>query len=137
MNALLLDTNVFSEATRPTPNPVVLERLAEVEGSAAMAAVTWHELRYGVDRLPTGRRRDGLDVFVRALPARFPVLPYDQPAADWHARERARLEGEGAPRSFADGQVAATAAVNGLVLVSRNVADFAGFDRLRVESWWG
>src|SRR5436190_936997 len=66
----------------------------------------------------------------------FPVLPYSGAAAAWHARERARLEAEGFPRPFADGQVAAIAATEDLVLVTRNVEDFAGYRRLRVESWW-
>lgn len=136
MSTYLLDTNVVSEATRPAPHPAVLARLADVEGSASIAAVTWHELRYGVARLVAGRRRNGLEVFVRELPGRFPVLPYDQRAADWHARERARLEQSGQPRAFVDGQVAATAVTNGLVLVTRNVADFTGFHELQVESWW-
>ncbi len=136
MSTHLLDTNVISEATRPAPHPQVLARLADIEAWAAIAAVTWHELRYGVRRLPAGRRRDALEVFVHGLPARFPVLAYDQRAAEWHAAERARLERAGQQRSFVDGQVAATAVSNNLVLVTRNRADFVGFHDLRVESWW-
>lgn len=136
MTSYLLDTNVLAEVTRPAPHPAVLTRLAEVEGNAAMATVTWHELRFGVRRLPPSRRRDALDVFVRGLPARFPVLPYGQRAATWHAEERARLEAAGKPRSFVDGQIASVAATHGLVLVTRNQRDFAGFHDLQVESWW-
>lgn len=136
MTAYLLDTNVLSEATRPDPHPRVLARLSEVEGSASISAISWHELRFGVRRMSASRRRDALDVFVRRLPMRFPVLPYDQRAATWHAEERARLDAAGQPRSFADGQIAAIAATHGLVLVTRNGRDFAGFHDLRVESWW-
>lgn len=136
MTRFLLDTNVLAEAARPMPHPRVLERLADVADQAAIAAVTWHELRYGVRRLAAGRRRDALDIFVRALPARFPVLGYDQRAADWHARERARLERAGRTPPFADGQIAATAVSHDLRLVTRNVKDFTGFRELSVESWW-
>lgn len=132
----LLDTNVVSEAARPAPDLQVLKRLGDVEGRAAIAAVTWHELRYGVHRLSSSHRRQALEIFVRGLPARFPVLPYDQRAAHWHATERARLERPGGPRPFADGQIAATAVANDLVLVTRNLPDFADFRDLRVESWW-
>lgn len=38
--------------------------------------------------------------------------------------------------TYADGQIAATAAANDLTLVTRNVRDFAGFGGPRVESWW-
>jgi tRNA(fMet)-specific endonuclease VapC len=137
VNGYLLDTNVLSEVTRPTPEPSVLAHLVDAEGHAAMAAVTWHELRFGVQRMPASRRRDALHIFVRGLPTRFPVLPYDQRAANWHASERARLESIGRPGPFADAQVAAIAVTNELVLVTRNLRDFIGFPELRVESWWG
>lgn len=136
MTTLLLDTNVLAEATRPRPDARVLDRLSRTEGTAAIAAVTWHELRYGVDRLPDGRRRTALDAFVRGLAGRYPVLAYDDRAAEWHAAERARLERTGLARSFADGQIAATAVTNGLTLVTWNLPDFAGYDGLRVQSWW-
>lgn len=134
---LLLDTNVLSEIARPRPEPVVLDRLAATEGDAAIAAVTWHELRYGVDRLPVGRRRSALDEFVRGIVDRYPVLAYDARAAQWHASERARLGRGGESRSFVDGQIAATAVTHGLTLVTRNLPDFQGYQGLRVESWWG
>lgn len=136
VSTVLLDTNVVSEAARPSPDPRVLRLLAATEPVAALAATTWHELRYGVERLPTGRRRDALADFVSGLARRYPVLPYDQRAADWHAAERARLERSGVQRSAADGQIAATAVTNGLTLITRNLGDFAGFRGLAAESWW-
>ncbi len=132
----LLDTNVISEAVRPAPDRQVLTRLVDAEGSAAMAAVTWYELRYGIQRLRPSRRREALEVFIASLPARYPVLPCDQRAADWHARERARLEHAGLQRPFADGQIAATAVTHGLLLVTRNVRDFEDFSGLGMETWW-
>ncbi|MGH3566749.1 MAG: type II toxin-antitoxin system VapC family toxin [Pseudonocardia sp.] len=136
MNNVLLDTNVVSEAVRPRPDSHVLDLLAAAEGTAAIAAATWHELRYGVERLPRGRRRTALAEFVREVATRYPVVPYDDRAADWHAGERARLERAGKMRPFADGQIAATAATNGLTLITRNLSDFEGYVGLRVQSWW-
>ena len=132
----LLDTNVLSELARPHPDGVVLTRFDEVADDAAIASVVWHELRFGVLRLPAGRRRDALAAFVTGLASRFPVLPYDQRAADWHAEERARLDRAGRSAPFADGQIAAVAVTNGLALVTRHVGDFADFAELAVESWW-
>jgi tRNA(fMet)-specific endonuclease VapC len=37
---------------------------------------------------------------------------------------------------FFDGQIAAIAFVNELVLVTRNTADFAAFEELQLENWW-
>ena len=136
MVSWLLDTNVLSELARPHPDDGVLARLAEVADDAAIAAVVWHELRFGLARLPSGRRRDALAAFVSGLASRFPVLPYDQRAAEWHAIERARRERAGTPAPFADGQIAAIAMTNGLRLVTRNIADFAAFAVLTAESWW-
>lgn len=132
----LVDTNVLSERQRPRPHPRVIERLAGVENDVAMPAIVWQELRYGVERLPMGRRREVLSLHVDDVRTRFEVLPYDEPAARWHAAERARLEAQGITRPFADGQIAATAAVRGLVLVTRNTVDFEGYRGLAVESWW-
>lgn len=134
--SLLLDTNVVSEAARLAPNPAIVDRLAAAEGSAAISAVTWHELRYGVERLPEGRRRNDLARFLWGFVERYPVLAYDERAAGWHAVERARLERVGVSRPDADGQIAATAITNDLTLVTRNLKDFDGFRGLRIESWW-
>lgn len=136
MRTLLLDTNVVCEATRSRPDPRVMRRLAETEATSALAATTWHELRYGVERLPVGHRREALTAFLNTLVRRYPVLPYDTRAADWHGVQRARLESSGAGASAADGQIAATAVTNGLTLVTRNLSDFAGFTELRTSSWW-
>ncbi|MCA9930516.1 MAG: hypothetical protein KC419_18660 [Anaerolineales bacterium] len=62
--------------------------------------------------------------------------PYDASAAAWFAKERTRLSRMGQPPSYADGQIAAIAAANNLILVTRNVSDFAEFDRLIVENWF-
>lgn len=107
------------------------------ESEAAISAVTWHELHFEVRRLPEGRRRDGLTEFVDRLAGRFPVLAYDESAADWHATERVRLERDGFPVPAADAQIAATAVTRDLTLVTRNLVDFRRFRDLRVESWWG
>ena len=68
-----------------------------------------------------------------AIPA--PILDYDWQAADWHARERARLTAAGRTPLFVDGQIAAIAHVNGRNLMTSNVADFRAFEGLAVENW--
>lgn len=83
-----------------------------------------------------GRRRGALEAYVHdVVRESFPILPYDELAADWHARERARLEGLGRPTPFVDGQIAAIAQVNNLVLVTANTSDFTPFKGLTVENW--
>ena len=73
-----------------------------------------------------------LDEVVRVS---MPILAYDAGAATWHATERARMSAVGQPGPFVDGQIAAIARTNGLVLVAANLNDFRDFAELEVEDW--
>ena len=132
----LLDTNVVSEPLRPTPAPAVLRRLRRHEGETAIAAIVWHELRFGCMRLPPSRRRTAIERYLEeVVVVSFPILDYGCNAADWHAIERARLERAGKTPPFIDGQIAAIASVNDLVLITANKSDFRQFNGLQVQSW--
>ena len=132
----LLDTNVVSEPLRPKPSGTVLRKLQKHEQEIAIASVVWHELRFGVERLPSSRRREVVERYLEevVLPA-IPILAYDQWAAEWHARERARLVSRGGTPSFADGQIAAIAHIHDLTVVTFNEADFRRFEGLQVTTW--
>jgi tRNA(fMet)-specific endonuclease VapC len=132
----LLDTNVLSEPMRPAPDPEVLRRVELARDRIVTASPVWHEIEFGRLRLPTGRRRREIEAMLDAFSAVLVILPYDTAAAGWHARERARLARLGKAPPFVDGQIAAIAAVNDLVLVTRNVRDFSSFADLEVESWF-
>ena len=131
----LLDTNVVSELTKPQPNLDVLQALAQHEADCAISAPTLEELGFGCHRLPAGARRDWLRRWVQGLPARLPVLPFDEAAAIWLGAERARLAALGRPAPRTDGEIAAVAVSRGLTLVTRNQRDFAVFDGLVLEDW--
>ena len=114
----------------------MIRRLSEIDGEAAIGAPIWHELRFGCARLPPSRRRERFEHYIDTvvLPS-FPVLEYGREAADWHALERARLSALGRTPPFTDGQIAAIAHVNDLILVTGNSRDFEGFQDLRLEDW--
>ena len=132
----LLDTNAISEPLRPAPNGHLLRRIEETEGQIAIAAIVWHELVYGCRRLPKSKRRDAIEQYLfDVVRPTMPILPYDAQAAHWHAAERARRAQAGRPPSFADGQIAAIAAVNDLTLVTANLSDFADFKGLKKITW--
>lgn len=132
----LLDTNVVSEPLRPVPAPAIMRRLRRHEGETAIASIVWHELQFGCGRLPKSRRRTAIERYLEEVVlASFPILDYDRSAAEWHARERSRLEAAGKTPPFIDGQIAAIASVHDLMLVTANKADFRGFKGLRVQSW--
>ena len=132
----LLDTHIVSEPLRPVPNQEVLDHLREYQAEIALGSVVWHELWYGCWRLPPSTKRTVIEAYLKDVVARtIPILPYDQRAALWHAEERARLAQIGRPLPFADGQIAAVAATNGLCLVTFNRDDYAPFQGLRLEDW--
>ena len=132
----LLDTNIVSEPLRPSPDPTVLRRLRRHEGETAIASIVWHELQFGCARLPDSRRRAAIERYLTdVVLASFPILDYGHSAAEWHARERARLDAAGKTAPYVDGQIAAIASVNDLVLVTANKTDFRGFKGLRVQTW--
>ncbi len=132
----LLDTSVVSEPVSKTPDAAIVQRLDEHGPECAIAAAVWHELMYGCQRLPKGKRRTALATYLQDVVRQaFPVLAYDELAATWHGQERARLDALGRSAPFVDGQIAAIAYVNGLVVVTANPKDFAGFKDLRVENW--
>ncbi len=134
----LLDTNIVSELLRPSPAESVVRSIRESDGTMAIATVVWHELLYGLARLPEGKRkrRVGAGIYHVIAPA-FPVLPYTDSAAALHADMRAAAEAVGSPLSFADGMIAAIARSNNLLLVTRNTTDFAAIPGLPVENWFG
>jgi tRNA(fMet)-specific endonuclease VapC len=136
MVRFILDTNALAEPAKPSPNVRFLARFREHDGEMAVSAVAWHEARFGLERLPKGKRRSAVEDYLEEVIGRtMPILPYDESAASWHARERARLVGLGRTPSFADGQLAAIAASQGLVLVTANVRHFRAFNGLVTEDW--
>ena len=93
---IVLDTNVVSELAKPTPNPTVVAWV-DAQDELAIAAPALGELRFGVARLPDGKRRtalsEAIDQFV-ADDLDGLVLAFDTACADAYgmvvaARERA------------------------------------------------
>jgi tRNA(fMet)-specific endonuclease VapC len=133
----LLDTNILSEPVTARPNPLVLEKIKANGTALALASVTWQELLYGLYLLPAGKRRDRIeDYLFRRIQAVLPIIAFDESAAQWQAEQRARLRQIGKSSSYPDSQIAAIAAVNNLVLVTRNIDDFIDFEGLRTQNWF-
>jgi tRNA(fMet)-specific endonuclease VapC len=133
----LLDTNVFSEPLRPIPNSNVMEMLRQHENEIATATVVYHEILFGSYRLPDSKKRRTIEKYLQeVIQPNIPILPYDNNAAKWHALERARLVAIGKTPSFPDGQIAAIAHVNDLILVTNNVSDYADFSQLQIDNWF-
>lgn len=136
MITYLLDTNTLSEAVKTEPDPNVMVKLEKHQHEIATAAPVWHELLYGCFRIPISRKREKLEAYLEdVIRSSMDILPYDERAAEWHAHQRSTLSLKGKMPSFVDGQIAAIAAVNGLVLVTRNTRDFEPFESVSVINW--
>lgn len=124
----LLDTNVISEWVAARPNPGVVGWLADAdEDRVFLSVVSLAELRYGVERLRSGQRRQRLDEWLRhELPQRFEgrILPVDDVVAAMWGLVVARRDAAGRPIGVMDAFIAATAEAHTLTIVTRNTADF-------------
>jgi toxin FitB len=124
----LLDTNAVSEWVKPRPNPGVIGWMESVdEDRIFLSVVSLAELRYGIERLAAGARRNQLERWVGSeLLLRFVgrVLPVDQNVANAWGRAVSRSEALGRPMGPMDAFLAATAQVHHLTLVTRNISDF-------------
>lgn len=131
----LLDTCVVSEGPKPKRNPAVARWIeAQDTSTLYLSAITAGELRYGVARLGIGREANRLHTWLletleRGFAGR--ILPFDQQIADRWGYLRADYPNA----EIADSQIAATAIVHNLTLITRNVKDFA-FDDLPVLNPW-
>ncbi len=134
---ILLDTNVLSELTKPAPSTRVVTWLAVNELSLAVPTIALAELRYGISRLPEGRRRSSLLDFWLATCDRFRgrILSFDRRAAEVYGDVAATAERTGRRLNVQDGQVAAIALVHRMQVATRNVSDFEASGVALVNPW--
>ena len=128
---ILLDTNVVSEGMRREPDPRIIAWLDRQPASGLfLSVITVDEISYGIEILPSGRRKERLARVFSDIVSGFAgrVLTFGQDAALASASFRAGRRRAGMPMSLADSQIAGVAKSNAFALATLNVDDFQGTD---------
>jgi predicted nucleic acid-binding protein len=136
---MVLDTNVVSELMHPRADAGVVAWVDQQPADEVyLTAVTTAEVRYGLARLPEGRRKNDLaDRIRRTLEEDFAgrILPFDDEAASHYADIVVGRERTGLPISMADAQIAAICRGYSADLATRNTKDFAATGIAVVDPW--
>ena len=117
---ILVDTNVIGEVVRPRPNPRVLEWFGKLT-ELAVSVITVDEIFFGLTARPSPRVERWLETF---LERRCHILDVTAGIARHAGVLRGQLRARGKARAQSDMMIAATAALHGVSLATRNVRDF-------------
>ena len=133
----LLETSTCSLVMAHAPRVVArLASLSENDDYVFTCTIVKGEILFGIERLPTGRKRQSLENQIVNLFAELPCFAVPEEAADYYAQMKTQAEQQGTPLSDNDLWIAATAMTLNAILVTSDL-DFqriAGFG-LQLEDW--
>ena len=119
----LLDTNVVSELRKPRPHGAVVAWLESLDDAQLyVSAVTLGEIQAGIEmtREQDPQKAQEIEAWLALVAGAYNVLPMDAAAfTAW-----ARLMHRKSDTFYEDAMIAATAKGHGLIVATRNVADF-------------
>ena len=135
----LLDTNLVSEVTKPRRDAGAERWLSATPPETMyISAITLSELRFGIERLADGRRRDSLlRWYGQDIPVQFDgrILDVTFDVADRAGTVKARALTSSIGADDFDCLIAATAIVHDFTVVTRNVRHFIPLG-VRVSNPW-
>lgn len=132
MPAALLDTNAVSDLMRDDPN--VKRRISSHADPIVTSVVVVGEIRYGLDRLPMGKKRTDLETRAQTSLAAIRIEPVTAQIAQAYGSLKAALESQGLTLDDNDIWIAATAMTHGDLFVKRDQA-FSKVPGLLVDDW--
>jgi len=136
---ILLDTNVVSAMMMPRYEPVIdafCKKYPILD--LYLPSLVMAEIRYGIGRLPAGRRRVDIEQnFEIFLSAGFSsrIISFDDDSAQGYATARNVREQAGRPVEVEDAMIGGMALTYGATLATRNIQDFDGYGLNLVNPW--
>jgi toxin FitB len=134
---ILLDTSVVSQRIKAQPDERIVRWASALpESGMFLSVISLREIRFGIEMMPEGRRRDGLETWLsvdlrRSFAGR--LLGVDDRIAEPAGRWIADGKKTGAEPEVNDALIAATAHIHGLDLATLNRKHFIRFDVTLVE----
>ena len=136
---ILLDTNVISEAMKPTPARAVMAWLdSQVSGELWTCTIVVAEIFSGLELMPTGSRQKLLNEKAELLFSGLfggRIWSFDRRAAKLYGAVIKARRAIGRPIDEMDALIAATALANGAALATRNTADFEDCGIQLIDPW--
>ena len=136
---ILLDTNVLSALMQAEPERAVLGWLdRQSPEDIWTTSVSIFEVRFGLARLPKGRRREALEANFQALvdeDLMSRVAPFDRAAAEAAGIIAARREIAGRPVDVRDTQIAGIAVARHARIATRNLRHFEDLEGPVINPW--
>ena len=120
----LVDANVLSEATKPVPDPRVVDWLTRAERELVVDPIVLGELRFGILLLPRGKRRSRLERWFDEGAARLHCIAWEADTGLRWAQLLADLRAAGRAMPIKDSLIAATALTHDLAIATLNLRDF-------------
>jgi predicted nucleic acid-binding protein len=129
----LVDANILSEPTKPSPNVKVIDWLRTHEREIVVDPIILGEIRFGIHLLPAGNRRRRLERWFSEGVEKMHCLVWDAATGLRWAKLLADLRARGESMPIKDSLIAATALVHGLTVATRNKRDFMRTDAKIVD----
>jgi toxin FitB len=136
---IILDTNVLSALMREQPEPRVLDWLdGQPAASIWITAITVMEIRFGLQAMPKGRRRDPLiqsfDLLLKDV-IEGRISPFDADAGTRAADLMASRKRLGRPVEVRDTMIAGIVLANRATLATRNTKHFEELQVSLIDPW--
>lgn len=135
----LIDTCVVSELTKKKPDQQAVRWISSIDESKLFISVlTIGELHKGIEKLPSGKKREQLLQWVNEdLQERFSgrIVAFDLQCATTWGKMQAKAEAAGRALPVIDGMIAATALAHHFAVATRNISDMEASGAVLINPW--